>query len=425
MKRGIILLLLVLALIVSAIIIIFSQNPLSETELLQRAEDYAFLTESLRSVGYIDAVALKENNTIEENLRSLWLRERTSDYARKHAELLVLLGNFDFIAEGLKNIVSYGDTPKNPYYQGWPRNSRYVTSSSAARFKAKEVLWLMLLLPDADFPEEHHGLRDVLVECGECVLMRGLLSNATEESIWFYYEKTTPGLLGKVNPGYPRYFSDEMKTSFQSANDDIQNRFLQVIDAGSFRDIYYSHSPARVFSFDEAEELMKEFPPTGSWDGGYIRVADFDHGKHDINASVKGAYKYAEECDALVPVINPADARFVVCEKYTNGVYYATYTGSRDFDAYLLNLNIRIVDLLTGEEIFRESVLSHPPPEEISWSSYYGIGGLKIVDEEYYHNDFDYGRYAAVMVAYMDGTEIDHGDLDNDRYAPVLTAHMK
>ena len=428
MKRGIVLLLLALALIVSAMIIIFNQNPLSETEMLQRTEDYALLTESLRTVGYTDAFPMRKNKTIEENLRSLWSQERTIDYAQKHAELLILLGHFDFIAEGLKNNYSYSknDTPENPYYQGWPRDSRYVTSSSAVSFNDKEVLWLMLLLPDADFPEEHHGLRDVLLECGERVLMHGSFDGgATKESVWFYYEKIIPGLLEKVKPGFPDYFPDEMRTTFQNANDDIQGRFMQVIDAESFRDIYYSESPARVYSFDEAEELIKEFPPTGSWDSGYIRAADFDHRKHDINISIRSTYLYAEESNTLVPVINPADARFAVYEKYTNGVFYANYTGTRDFDAYLLYLHIRIVDLVTGEEIFRESTMSRPPPEELSWSTYYGIGGLRIMDGEYYHHDFDYGRYAAVMAAYINGEELDHNNLDHDGNVPVLTAHMK
>ena len=422
MKRGSVLLLvaLALALIVTAIIIISSQNPLSETELLRRSEDYALLTESLRSVGYTDAFALKEKNTIEENLRSLWERGQTLTDAKKNADLLVLLGNFDFIAEGLKNNRSYSknESPEHPYYRDWPRDSRYVTSSSAAKFSDKEVLWLMLLLPDAGFPEEHLGLRDVLAECGESVLMHGYSDGATKESIWFYYEKTIPGLLGKVKPGFPDYLSDEMRDSFLGANDDIQDRFMNVIDAGSFRNIDFFQSPARVFSFEEAEELMKEYPPTGSWDGGYIRAADFNHRKHDINISANGAYVYANEADALVPVINPADARFVVYEKYTNGVYYATYTGSMDVDVYRLNLYIRIVDLLTGKEIFHESLLSRPPPEELTWSSYSWSSGLRIVDDKYYHNDFDYGKYAAVMVAYINGEEYDHNSPDQDRDAP-------
>ena len=277
--------------------------------------------------------------------------------------MLILLGNFDFIAEGLKNNYSKKDIPPHPYYQDWPRDSRYVTSPNAASFNDREVLWLMLLLPDAGFPEAHHGLRDVLVECGESVLMRSLFDGATKESVWFYYEKTIPGLLGKVNPGFPANFADEMKPAFQNASDDIQNRFLQAIDPGSFRDIDYTQSPARVFSFDEAEELMREFPPTGSWDGGYIRATDYDRRKHDINASINGAYLYARESSALVPVIHPADARFAVYEKYADGIYY-------------------------------------------------------------YH-DFDYGRYAAVMEAHMNGGEYEQDDFDYNRDAPVLTARME
>ncbi|WP_346064867.1 hypothetical protein [Lacrimispora amygdalina] len=102
----------------------------------------------------------------------------------------------------------------------------------------------------------------------------------------------------------------------------------------------------------------------------------------------------------MVPVINPSDARFAVYEQYTEGMYYATYatqTGNMDFDVYLLNLNIRIVDLLTGKVIFSESALSNPPPDEISWSTYYGYGGLNLVDDKYYYNDFNWGKYAAVM----------------------------
>jgi len=72
-------------------------------------------------------------------------------------------------------------------------------------------------------------------------------------------------------------------------------------------------------------------------------------------------------------------------------------------DAYLLHLDIRIVDLLTGEEIFSESILSNPPPEEITWSTLHGIGlrEPKVVDGKYFHNDFDFSRYAAVMEAHF------------------------
>ena len=386
---------------------------LSDEERQRRAEDYALLLESLQAVGYDnDFRGLKEKNSIEQNLRKLWTDyfsypHFTDNDAHKNIELLLLLGNFDFIAEGLQSKAS----PDNVYYNDWPRDSQYNISSTTVSFSKNEVLWLMLLLPDSDFPNEHLGLREVLAECGKDVLGNGLSWPGTEEGIWFYYEKTNPGLLEKVNPYFLDHFSDEIKTAFKNADEDIQNRFMQAIDAESFRDMSYSDSPTRVFSFDEAEELISEFPPTGSWDGGYIRVVDdptqregfsrYGTSDYNINTSVHGAYIYARETDALVPAINPADARFAIYEEYTKGRYYATYTGSRDFDLYLLNLNIRIVDLLTGEEIFSESVLSNLPPEEISWSSYYGIGELRIVDGKYYYNDFDWGRYASVMAAHI------------------------
>jgi len=141
----------------------------------------------------------------------------------------------------------------------------------------------------------------------------------------------------------------------------------------------------------------------GFWDGGYIRIADFDRRMYDINTSSYGAFIFERESNILVPAINPEDARFAIFEVYTGGVFYASYTGSRDFDAYLLHLDISIVDLLTGEEIFSESIMSNPPPEEITWSTYRGIGlgDPRIVDGKYFHNDFDFSRYASVMEAHL------------------------
>lgn len=184
---------------------------------------------------------------------------------------------------------------------------------------------------------------------------------------------------------------------------------MQAIDPKRFRNISFSNSPARVFSFGDAEALMKEYPPTGAWEGGYIRAINdptasnaparyrYSTSDYNINMSVAGAYEYADQSDALVPVINPADARFAIYEDYADGDFYAAYTGTKDLDLYLLRLNIRIVDLLTGEEIFSESVQSNAPPQEITWTSYHGIGDLRVVDGKYFYNDFDWGRYAAIM----------------------------
>jgi len=376
--------------------------PLSEEELQRRADNYTFLLESLKAVGYDnDTKSLKERNPIEENLRILWRNKHLNEEndSRKNAELLVSLGNFDFIAEGLRHKAS----DDNPYYNDWPRNSQYAISSDSISFDGDEVLWLMLLLPDAGFPEDHLGLRGVLIESGKNVLMNGLFGSATYMSIWFYYEKTNPGLLEQVYPDFEPRLSGEMKTAFLSAGNDIQNRFMQAIDAGEFRNMRYPSSPARIFSSDEAEALMRTFPPMGLWYGGYIRIADFDHKKYRINTSSLGAFLYEDVSNSLVPVINPADARFAIFEVYTDGPYYTSYSGDMDLDAYLSRLDIRIVDLLTGEEIFSKSILSNPPPEKITWTLLHGIGlgEPSVVDGKYFHNDFDFSRYAAVMEAYL------------------------
>ena len=364
---------------------------------------------ALHEVGYDnDVQSFKEKNSMEENLRNIWRYypsdpNFTAKDARKNIELLILLRNFDFIAEGLQSKAS----ADNPYYDDWPRDSQYNTQSKAVAFSDEEVLWLMLLLPDSGIPDEHLGLDKVVAECGKNVLERDLSDPGTSEGIWFYYAKTTPGLLEKIDSDFPDYLSDEIKTAFKNADDDIQNRFMQAIDPENFKNIYYTKSPVRVYSFEEAEELIKEYPPEGLWEGGYIRVVhDPSHregidkygiSEYNINTSAYGAYTYARESEALAPVINPADACFAVYEEYTDGEYYATYTGRRDFDVYRLNLNIRIVNLLTGEEIFRESALSNPPPDEISWPSYDGIGQITRAEGKYYYNDFDWSRYAAVM----------------------------
>ena len=187
MKRNIVFLLFAIFI---SVILSGCGPPLSEEELQIRADNYTLLVESLRAVGYDnDFRSLRERNSIEENLRLLWRDKRYNgfDDSRKNSELLVLLGNFDFIAEVLRRNAS----DDNPYYNDWPRDSQYAISSDSIWFDDKEVLWLMLLLPDVDFPEDHSGLRDVLIEAGENVLMHGLSETATEMSVWFYYEKQT------------------------------------------------------------------------------------------------------------------------------------------------------------------------------------------------------------------------------------------
>lgn len=235
MKRGILFLLLMFAI---SIILSSCGSSLSEEELQKRAEEYSLLIDTLQTVGYDnDFKLLKERNSIEQNLRILWAEyfsHATVKDARKNVELLILLGNFDFIAEGLRSKAS----SDNPYYNDWPRDSQNYTLSRTVSFSNEEVLWLMLLLPDSDFPEEYFGLKGILDECGENVLGKGLFGCGTSEGIWFYYEKTCPGLLEKVNPDFPDYFSDEIKAAFKNADDDIQNRFMQAIDVNSFRKIH-------------------------------------------------------------------------------------------------------------------------------------------------------------------------------------------
>jgi len=59
---------------------------------------------------------------------------------------------------------------------------------------------------------------------------------------------------------------------------------------------------------------------------------------------------------------------------------------------------------LTGEEIFSESILSIPPPEELTWTDHSRLGirsGPIVVDGRYLHFDFDFGRYAEIMEAHI------------------------
>jgi len=174
---------------------------------------------------------------------------------------------------------------------------------------------------------------------------------------------------------------------------------MQAIDPRELREIQCYDSPARVFSPGEAEVLMAAYPPKGLWEGGYIRIAKFNEEVHRMVTAACGAFVYRDKSDSLVPVINPVDARFAIYEVYTAGPFYASYSGSRDFDAYLLRMSIRIVDLLAGEEIFSDSILSNPPPDELRWL--YILPGPAVVDGKYYHNDFDFSKYAAVMEAHL------------------------
>ena len=372
MKRGIILLLLALA-ITALVITSCSQEPLSETELQKRAEDYALLVEALQSVGYTDGFRLRESRSMEDNLRRLWSREDSFADPRKNMELLILLGNFDFMAEGLQS-----------------RASKNNTSLREARFSDEEVLWLMLLLPDADLPEIHDGLPDVLAECGAAVLSSG------NHCIWVYFEKTSPGLLERVHSSF--YFGHNvpagMAEVFRNASHDVQHQFMQTIDVEKVRQNLFR--PTSILTYTEAQELLRDFPPTDPWEGGYIRVKD-DEEKRWLSPR-----EYENKSDVLVAVTSPANARFVVYEDYTQREFYATYVwdnSDRCLDVYLVVLHVRIVDLVTGEEILNESVPSDIPPDEISFASYYGIGLPR--DGKHYRYDFTYDRYAAVMEVHL------------------------
>ncbi len=400
MKRRIVFLLFVLALTVSAILFIGSQGSLSEEERQKRAEYYTLLAESLHAVGYEQDFALKESKAMEENLRRLWLKESSFADARKNAELLVLVRNFDFIGEGLRKSSSYGSPSMNPYYLDWPRDGRYVSSSNQAVFSHEEVLWLMLLLPDADFPQTHLGLLDVLSERGA-----DAFRYRSNYSIWPYFEKNYPGYLKQMDPAFwAERVSDEMAAAFRSADDAIQDRFMQAVDIKEMQGNYVR--PRLILSLSEAEELMREFPPEGIWDGGYIRIVEpkiIGIGtKHPANTSAE-VYE-SRSGDVLAAVSHPADARFAVYEEYTDKEYYSTYTRKGDIDdpidVYLWKLHIRIVDLVTGKEILNETKRGNPPPEEISILSM--LRSAYITGEgEYNYSDFDYDRYAAVMVAHI------------------------
>ena len=388
MRRGIVLLLLALALTFSVYVYVthYRQNPISEAERQRRAVDYEHLVESLISVGYDDNFALKETNSIEDNLRRLWLREWTFTDARKNVELLLVLQNFDFIAEGLRSKAS----PDNAYFNDWPRDNLYTTSSKPAVFTYEEVLWLMMLLHDDDLPETHAGLADVLVESGANALFVG------KNSLWFYFEKTSPGLLERLYPSFSAGIQAPagMIEAFSLAGDAIQNRFMQAIDVEQVRNNIYR--PTNMFDITEAEELMREYPPLHPWDGGYLRIKN-DSEKHWLYPTA-----YEKMSDALVAVTSPANARFAFYEDYTQREYYATYgmeNFEMPFDVYLVVLNIRIVDLVTGEEIFSETVPSKPPPDEITFHTLYGIG--LPTGGKYDHYDFDYERFASVLEAHV------------------------
>jgi len=400
-----------------SVILASCSSPLSEDELQKRAEDYALLVESLQSVGYAETFALRENHSLEENLRRLWLGERAFNDARKNAELLVSLGHFDFIAEGLKENISYVPSSKNSYYQDWPRDSGYVPSSRAVEFSYEEVLWLMLLLPDAAIPELHHGLREVLAERGGEALRK-----SQGDDIWPYFEKHYPGYLEQFEPRFwENYVTADMAYAFRNAGDDIQDRFIQSVDMERMRRSMFR--PRLRLSLPEAEELLQEFPPTGAWDGGYLRVAETKASPDSARIPPfrpMNIYELRSD-NVLAAVTHPADARFLILEEYTDKQYYSTYTwNNRDetFDVYLWKLKIRIVDLTTGKEFFRETKRGNPPPEKLSF-----FMSVPIYDGEYDHDDFDYDRYAEVIIAYINGTynDQDEDDTDHNRYTPVLS----
>ena len=74
-------------------------------------------------------------------------------------------------------------------------------------------------------------------------------------------------------------------------------------------------------------------------------------------------------------------------------------------EVYLWNIEIRIVDLLTGEEVLRETRRSDPPPEELSILTLLR-GATLTAEGEYHYNGFDYDRYAEAMAAYMAAHEV-------------------
>lgn len=397
MKRNIIL--IFLALTVFAVFFVSRIPRLSKEEQQKRAADYAFLLDSLQKVGYEERFALKESKSMEENLRRLWLKEPSFVDARKNAELLVLLNNFDFIGEGVKKGSSY-DKSTDPYYQNWPYDSQYITSSNTVDFSHEEVLWLILLLTDADFQKSQLGLCDVLIERGT-----EAFRNITNYNIWPYFEKNYPGYLKQMDSTFwKERVSDEMVIAFHNADDGAQNRFMQAVDIKDMQSNCVR--PRLVLSFSEAEELIQKFPPEGKWNVGYIRIIEPEitgFGTQQPARTSASIYESLSD-SVLAAVTHPADARFAVYEEYTEREYYSTYSrmdGSDDsFDVYIWLLHIRIVDLITGEVIFSETKRGNPPPEEISIMQILRISTVTS-DGEYNYDDFDYDRYANIMVEYI------------------------
>ena len=397
MKRGVALLLVILA--VAVVWIMYNQTSLSEEERQKRAEDYALLVETLQAVGYEQGFDLKETNSMEENLRRLW-RWKSSQAmisVPKNAELLISLGNYDFIAEGLRSRAA-----SHPYYDGWPRDPAYRKGSEKASFDADEALYLLLLLAQADLPEPHAALREVLIQSGVDALPQSVYGR-----IWVYYEYTSPGLLARVAPDFwekSPSVSAEMPNAFRAVGTDIQNLLVEAIDVDDLRSGLFR--PTFCPTFAEAEALLRAYPTQDPWAGGYLRIVDpptIEGVVAQRHLALRNAMVYAYSQKTLTAVTNPAHARFAVYEAYTDPVYYSTYvfdgSGDRAFDVFLWNLDIRIVDLVSGEEIFSESTLGNPPPGELSFPMY--TSGFA-TNGGYHHSDFDYGRYAAVMAAHME-----------------------
>jgi len=371
------------------------REKLSEAQLAVRKADYERLTQSLRAVGYDHTFSLDGRKTLEDNLRQLWSEPSFND-ARKNAELLVTLKNYDFIAEGLRTNVSRD----NPYYKDWPKSSDYIydyKSSKFVSFERDEILWLVLLLPDEALPEEHSGLVDVFTECvPEAFRFRA------GDVLWMYHERVASGLFEKLHPGYCENNVDNAFVSaFRQADKTIQDRLLNRLDFDKeIRDA--SYRPRRNFTSEETEEFLTKPLPSDVWKGGYFRVVDVDTPALLDNGN---AELYSKLSDSLTCVSIPANARFAIYEQYTDKKLYDTYTVTQGdgfvnkegdlIEVYTWNLFIRIVDLTTGKEILKESVRSSPPPNEIE------AFALMATGKTYNYLEYDYEKYVTTMKAVL------------------------
>lgn len=332
-------------------------------DMAQLQEDgMAQLQEYLDSIGYDGSMELRELNnpdsdSVDYNVRSLIGSLYFKDKPKESAELILKSGCFSVLADTMN------------FYL--PEDSEYRTGHYMYHVTGSAFLWAIILLEDYELPQEYEWIWDAIAE---------IAKNPDETRFnsviaFAFLEKNNPGFYEKYYPGRS---TNELDYPFAQLGGKARDTMIEHTDFS----ILLMYGPHRIYGFEESESLLHDYPSTEAWQGSYVYFLK----KNDYPYEVKPSYNG----EKMFWVSNPKYARFAIYEErgieYYDDYYYKNRKSP--VKVYIPKMNIRIVDLVSGEEIINETVLDDPPGDSFNTDA---IGKFVWSDR------FDYEKYVSIM----------------------------